>query len=83
MQNETSQKLLVCVVSFSSACAGFALSLLVLIPVLGSLMLYLHIPALIQQSVILGLLFVPTIVAALMGINVADRIIESNSKAST
>ncbi|XAM00561.1 hypothetical protein OT109_04055 [Phycisphaeraceae bacterium D3-23] len=65
----------VCGTAFATSCAGFALSVLLLIPVLGTLLARLDAPALLQQVVVVLLLFGLPILAAIAGIELGEKII--------
>jgi len=59
----TRDAVIVAGIAFSLASAAFALSVVVLIPVLGALMKVLNAPALLQPAVVLGLFGLPVAAA--------------------
>ncbi len=63
--------------AFSCACAGFAASAFLLIPVASAVMRSLSVAGVLQQAVILSLLLGLPIVAGLGGVRVASSIVQS------
>lgn len=75
-------KLIVVITSFSIACATFFASVLIFIPVIGSLLHHIGAPDLLQQLTVLALLFVLPVIGALFGINLGERIATDASHSS-
>lgn len=61
--------------AFSCACATFALSAVLLIPVCGAVLQSIAAPPLIQHVVVLFLLFVLPIIGAFKGIGIGARLV--------
>ncbi len=72
------EKLIVCFTAFSLSCAGFFLAAAVLIPVVGTLMAFLAVPAMIQQAVVAITLFGTPVAAAIWGIDIGAKIVLSS-----
>ncbi|MEM7336264.1 MAG: hypothetical protein AAF490_29555 [Chloroflexota bacterium] len=71
------QKLIVSFTAFSVSCAAFALSIIVLIPVIGGFMQSIQLPDLLQQLILMTLLFGLPIWAAFGGLNIGMKLIET------
>ena len=69
-----SESLVVCFTSFACACAAFVLSLLVMVPLLGTVMQSISLPEGLQIAVILAMLFGFPIAGALAGVTIGVRI---------
>jgi len=76
-QRELVNKAIVAGTAFCCSCAAFALAVTVLIPVCGTLLQAIQAPAVIQQGFILFCLFVAPIVAAIGGISLGERFIQT------
>lgn len=61
--------------AFSCSCAAFALSAILLIPIIGGFLQSIAAPPLIQQGTVLFLLFGLPIVAAIKGIDIGARLL--------
>lgn len=79
-ESKFAEKATIVFVALSCACATFALSVMVLVPIFGMLMLKLGLPELFQQVVILALLFFLPIVGAVWGIELGARVNEANHR---
>ncbi len=77
-ESTLSEKLIVCLTAFSLSCASFFLAAVVLVPVLGTLMAALAVPAMVQQVVIAGALFGTPVAAAIWGIEIGAMIVLSS-----
>lgn len=73
-------KAIVVITSFSIACAAFFASVVLLIPLIGSLLIHLGAPALLQQLTVLALLFGVPIIGALFGIDLGSRLAVDRSE---
>ncbi len=62
--------------AFAISCAAFAASILFFIPVIGSAMQSLQLPDLLQQVIVMFLLFGIPIIGAFGGINIGMQLIE-------
>lgn len=73
------QKAIVAGTAFACACAAFGLAILVLIPLFGSIMLSLNAPAILQQTVVMLLLFAFPVSGAFAGLNIGMNLIYLDS----
>lgn len=70
----TKSALLVAGTSFSLSCAAFAISVLLLIPITGTLLQSFPAPAFIQQAMIVLCLFGFPVAAAIQGIDIGAKL---------
>lgn len=70
-------KIVVAGTAFCCSCASFGLSLLLLIPLLGTLLQAIAAPDIVQQSVVVFCLFGIPIAGAIGGIVIGDKLIQS------
>ena len=67
---------IVAMTAFSFSCAAFTLSVLLVVPVIGTILQAMQAPALIQQGAVLLCLFGLPIFAAIRGMDIGARFLD-------